>query len=72
MTGSYDFESDRGTLAGLGVEFRNECVSVDLSLSRRFTSSTSVSPTTELSVAVRLSGFGTGSDGRMYRKSCGG
>ncbi|MBE2275732.1 MAG: LPS-assembly protein LptD [Rhodobacteraceae bacterium] len=60
MTGSYDFESDRGTLAGLGVEFRNECVSVDLSLSRRFTSSTSVSPTTSFGLTVDLIGFGSG------------
>lgn len=70
--GRYDFEADRAAKAGIGLEYRNECAAVDLSLSRRFTSSTTVTPTTELSVAVRLSGFGTGSDGRMYRKSCGG
>ena len=70
--GRYDFETDRAAKAGIGLEYRNECAAVDLSLSRRFTSSTTVTPTTELSVAVRLSGFGTGSDGRMYRKSCGG
>ncbi len=60
MSGSYDFEFDRGTLAGVGVEFRNECVSVDLSLSRRFTSSTSVSPTTSFGLTVDLIGFGSG------------
>lgn len=60
LSGSYDFETDRGTLAGLGVEFRNECVAVDLSLSRRFTSSTSVSPTTDFGLTVDLIGFGGG------------
>ncbi|MFZ1662140.1 MAG: LPS assembly protein LptD [Paracoccaceae bacterium] len=70
--GRYDFEADSAAKAGIGFEYRNECAAVDLSLSRRFTSSTTVTPTTELSVAVRLNGFGTGSDGRMYRKSCGG
>ena len=71
-SGRYDFEADSAAKAGIGFEYRNECAAVDLSLSRRFTSSTTVTPTTELSVAVRLNGFGTGSDGRMYRKSCGG
>ena len=58
--GSYDFMSDRGTLAGLGLIYRNECVSVDLSLSRRFTSSTSVTPTTDFGLSVDLLGFGGG------------
>ncbi|MGA0538995.1 LPS-assembly protein LptD [Neotabrizicola sp. VNH66] len=68
--GSYDFESERGTLAGIGVEFRNECVAVDLSLSRRFTSSTSVTPTTDFGLSVDLIGFGSGKaagpSGRCY------
>lgn len=60
LSGRYDFVSERGTLAGLGVEFRNECVAVDFSLSRRFTSSTSVSPTTSFGLSVDLIGFGGG------------
>ncbi len=44
----------------MGVEFRNECVAVDLSLSRRFTSSTSVTPTTDFALSVELIGFGSG------------
>jgi LPS-assembly protein len=60
FSGSYDFVADRGTVAGMGVEFRNECVAVDLSLSRRFTSSTSVSPTTDFALSVELIGFGSG------------
>ncbi len=59
-SGSYDFEAERGTLAGLGLEFRNECVAVDLSLSRRFTTSTSVTPTTSFDLSVDLIGFGGG------------
>ncbi len=68
--GRYDFTADRAARAGVGVEYRSECAAVDLSLSRRFTSSTSVKPTTEISLSVSLSGVGTGSDGRSYRKSC--
>ncbi|MGB8814784.1 MAG: LPS-assembly protein LptD, partial [Paracoccaceae bacterium] len=60
-TGRYDFISDRATSAGLGLQFRNECLKVDLSLSRRFTSSTSVKPTTDFDLAVDLLGFGGGS-----------
>ncbi|MCU0802552.1 MAG: LPS assembly protein LptD [Rhodobacteraceae bacterium] len=58
LSGRYDLESDRGTIAGLGLEYRNECMAVDLSLSRRFTSSTSVQPTTDFSLSVDLIGFG--------------
>jgi LPS-assembly protein len=56
----YDFEADRANSAGLGLQFRNECVSLDLSLSRRFTSSTSVKPTTDFGLSVDLVGFGSG------------
>jgi LPS-assembly protein len=56
----HDFIADRATTAGVGLEFRNECLSVDLSLSRRFTSSTSVQPTTDFGLQVDLLGFGGG------------
>jgi LPS-assembly protein len=56
----YDFEANRAARAGLGLQFRNECVSVDVSLSRRFTSSTSVTPTTDFGLSVDLVGFGSG------------
>ncbi|MBJ2152609.1 LPS-assembly protein LptD [Paracoccus sp. IB05] len=58
--GRYDFNQTRGTIAGLGLEFRNECVVVDVSLSRRFTSSDSVTPTTSFGLSVDLIGFGSG------------
>ena len=54
----YDFEAERAAKAGVGVTFRNECLLVDLSLSRRFTSSTSVKPTTDFGLSVELLGFG--------------
>lgn len=56
----YDFQADRANRAGVGLQYRNECVAVDLSLSRRFTSSTSVSPTTDFGLSVELVGFGGG------------
>jgi LPS-assembly protein len=42
------------------VEFLNECLKLDVSLSRRFTSSTSVTPTTDFSLSLDLVGFGGG------------
>lgn len=59
----YDFASDQGTVAGLGLEFQNECALFGVSLSRRFTSSTSVTPTTAFSLRLDLVGFGSGAGG---------
>ncbi|MFC7705033.1 LPS-assembly protein LptD [Plastorhodobacter daqingensis] len=67
----YDFEAEQATRAGFGLIYRNECVAVDLSLSRRFTSSTSVRPTTTFGLSVDLVGFGTGQAGARSR-SCSG
>ncbi|MFP5478268.1 MAG: LPS-assembly protein LptD [Alphaproteobacteria bacterium] len=67
LSGRYDFVADRGTVAGMGLEFLNECVRFDVSLSRRFTSSTSVSPTTDFSLSFDLVGFGSGVTGGPAR-----
>jgi LPS-assembly protein len=67
----YDFSAGRVADAGLGLRYTNECVDLGLSLSRRFTSSASVEPNTDVALEIALNGFGTGNDGRRYRKSCG-
>ncbi|MBY6047708.1 LPS-assembly protein LptD [Vannielia litorea] len=56
----YDVEQDRAAEATFGVEWRNECVEVDFTVSRRFTSSTAVDPTTDIGLQVSLTGFGAG------------
>ncbi|MGB5560092.1 MAG: LPS assembly protein LptD [Paracoccaceae bacterium] len=66
----YDVTAREATRAALGLIYRNECVNLDLSLSRRFTSSSNVAPTTNIGFSVGLNGFGT--DGRRYRRSCSG
>lgn len=68
----YDFEADRAARAGLGLQYATECVTFDLSLSRRFTSSTSVRPTTDIDLSVVLNGFGSGNRATAARRSCGG
>ncbi len=57
----YDLRADRLAMAGLAVDFRNECIDVTLSLSRRYASSTSVKPSTDFGLSVELLGFGGGS-----------
>ncbi|WP_045390790.1 LPS-assembly protein LptD [Falsirhodobacter sp. alg1] len=55
----YDFVLDRAASASVGAEFSNECLSVDLYLSRHYSSSSSVDPTTEFGLSVDLLGFGS-------------
>ncbi|MEY3306641.1 MAG: hypothetical protein RLZZ413_679 [Pseudomonadota bacterium] len=54
----HDFIAGRASRASVGMQYRNECMLVDLSLSRWFADSISVTPTTEFNVAVDLLGFG--------------
>jgi LPS-assembly protein len=68
--GRYDFIAGEAAYAGIGLEYRNECMQVDLSLSRRFTSSGSLTPTTDFGLTVSLTGFGTGGSGRVPARSC--
>lgn len=66
----YDLEAERAVRAGIGLGWENDCLRVDLSLSRRFTSSTSVHPTTNFGLAVELLGFGTARKGNAPRRPC--
>ena len=59
----YDLASGEAQRAGIGMELRNECALVDVSLSRRFASSTRVEPSTNFGLSVELLGFGGGSPG---------
>lgn len=69
----YDFIEDRTSRAGIGASYQNECAKVDLSLSRRFTSSTNVTPTTDFNLSVQLAGFGaSGIGGKSFARRCDG
>jgi len=70
LSARHDFTAGRTAYAGLGLEYRSECAVIDLSLSRRFTSSTSVTPTTDFNVSVSLGGIGAGSGTGVSRRSC--
>jgi LPS-assembly protein len=66
----YDFIAGEAARAGLGLLYRNECIGVDLSVSRRFTSSTPSEPITSFDLRLSLNGIGSDNDGRAYRRSC--
>jgi LPS-assembly protein len=63
----YDLRAQRFARAGLDLDFRNECLALTLSLSRRYTSSTSVKPSTDFGLSVELLGFGGRSEGGPSR-----
>ena len=66
----YDFEANEPTRAGLAVAYATECVAVEFSLSRRFTTSVNLEPATEFGLTVALNGFGASRDGRQFARSC--
>ncbi|SER48428.1 LPS-assembly protein [Tranquillimonas rosea] len=68
----FNVEAERAAEAGLGLQYRTECITVDLSLSRRFTSSTSVSATTDFGLEVSLAGIGADRTGAAARSACNG
>ncbi|MQQ07343.1 LPS assembly protein LptD [Epibacterium sp. SM1979] len=66
----YDVSDGRATRAGLGLAYQNECVTVDLSVNRRYTSTTSVDPSTDFGFSISLNGFSVNSGTNKYRRSC--
>lgn len=66
----YDVADRRATEAALGLRYMNECIEVNLTLSRRFTSSTIVDPSTNFGFTVGLNGFSSKTRDRSYNRSC--
>ncbi len=66
----YDTEEGQPVTTGMELRYQNECVRFDLSVSRRFPRSATVSPTTEFAFEVAFGGFGARGDSRAYRRTC--
>jgi len=66
----YDIATDRSVKAGIGLTYTNECVDISLSASRRFTSSTILEPSTDISLTVGLRGFSTRTEDKSYVREC--
>lgn len=66
----YDLADRRLDRTGLGLQYRNECVQVDFSVTRKFASSTNLEPSTDYGLTVALTGFGTAASAKEYRRTC--
>ncbi len=74
-TSLFDWRFDAGNNetaeAGVGLEYRNECVKFELTVSRRFSTSTTVLPSTDIGLSVGLLGFSVNSKDKSYSRKCG-
>lgn len=66
----YDFAESEPTRAGLRLGYANECVDVAVTVSRRYTTSSTLDPATEFGLTVALNGFGAAPEGRSRARTC--
>ncbi len=67
----YDLEASRASNTGLGLTYFNECVEVDFSVRRRYTSSATLEPSTSFGLSIGLRGFSVRSGNDTFARSCG-
>ncbi len=66
----YDLAASEPIRLGLGVTYQNECVQVNMSVSRRFTSTTTIEPSTEFGFTLSLTGYAVEGGGKTYKRKC--
>jgi len=66
----YDLSEGRAARAGFGLDFSTDCIRIDLSVTRRYATSTSVTPTTDFGFRVSLLGVGNGQKQGTSRPAC--
>lgn len=66
----YDLSNDSNLRAGGGITYGNECAEFDLSVSRRYTSSSNVPPSTSIGFSLRLAGIGESGDREWPPRAC--
>lgn len=66
----YDIASDRPVSAKLGATWRNECVSVGISASHRFTTLDNVPPSTDFGLELSIEGFSATTGGARPARAC--
>ncbi|KIN64875.1 Organic solvent tolerance protein [Sulfitobacter noctilucicola] len=66
----FNVADDRAATAGLGLSYDNECVAINMTVARSYSSSTAVEPTTEFGFNVGLRGFAASSGDQRYIRSC--
>ena len=68
----FDVEEGKSREATLALSYNNECVQIGFSISRRFTASAIVEPTTTLGIEVELLGITKRVDGTVSKRTCNG
>ncbi len=66
----YDLASDSNLRAGAGITYGNECAEFDLSVSRRYTSSDNLPPSTSIGFNLRLAGIGEAGERQWPARVC--
>lgn len=70
----YDFTENRAQRAAIGLTWRNECVTLDLGIERRFVDAANLRRETSLDLSIRLGGFGGSVDAAnsamVARRAC--
>jgi len=66
----YDLAGSEPLRLGLGLTYENECVQVNMSVSRRYTSTSSIEPSTEFGFTVALTGYAVEGAGKKYKRKC--
>ena len=69
-TARYDLSESEPIRYELGVTYQNECVQVNMNVSRRYTSSSTIEPSTEFGFTVALTGYSVTSGGQQYKRRC--
>ncbi|WP_170759605.1 LPS-assembly protein LptD [Ruegeria lacuscaerulensis] len=69
-TARYDLSESEPIRYGLGITYQNECVQVNMTVNRRFTSSSSIEPSTEFGFTVALTGYSVESGGTQFKRRC--
>lgn len=74
VRGNWRFDATSGSniRAGAGVTYGNECAEIDLSVSRRYTSSANLPPATTIGFGLRLAGLGASGSADWPPRACAG
>ncbi|NVO55492.1 LPS-assembly protein LptD [Rhodobacteraceae bacterium B1Z28] len=66
----YDLSESEPIRLGLDLTYQNECVQVNMSVSRRFTSTSTIEPSTEFGFTLSLTGYAIEGGGNTYKRKC--
>ncbi|MGV6840098.1 MAG: LPS-assembly protein LptD [Planktomarina sp.] len=67
----YDFGADEASSAGMGLRYKNECIDINLTASRRFSTNSNVQASTDYVLSIDVLGFGTQSGDTVAPPKCG-